>query len=137
MGKFVFYFSILFLTVGVLFLCFKKEKIVEISMVALTGNKVNEEIINLVPGLEIYDSAENKPLSQRDMLVQEKLERFKAQTNDITPESIALERQQINEKLQEIQNRPPLEPKIIIVKDEFGKNWQKLDYGDGIIRYDF
>lgn len=74
-------------------------------------------------------------LSARDHKVREKLKEFEKKTSYITGEKIALEQARIGKKLKEVENQLVLEPEKEIIVDEQGEAWERLDYGQGIIRY--
>jgi|GEM_PF-4275125 len=71
----------------------------------------------------------------RDRQVQAKLYAFMDNTAHISPERVTLEAERIAKNLTDILNRPEDNPEALIMENEQGEKWVRLQYKNKIVRY--
>ena len=74
-------------------------------------------------------------MSSRDQRVQAQLQTFMKRTASISAESVARERERVEEGLKNALAREVEVPRTRLEIDEHGERWERMEYSNGITRY--
>jgi hypothetical protein len=113
----------------------KIEPIKSSSRVSFTREDIEEHLLRHEEPMAYHEFDKIRDTTGRDLMVAEKLQRFRDKTADISAESVAQERAKIAHGLQAASQKKSYLPVVTRTLDNDGQKWEVLDYGDGIIRY--